>query len=1405
MISESSRRKWNAVNEISRVALAAALTLSAASFVPAAVGAPREQVKARYLRFEIPTQTIIGVDKRGMYRMMELEVHSGGTNVARQANISASEASGDLSKLIDGSNHEYILSACSLPEQVNPWIELDLGREWPVEKIMIYGKGSMTKGTKVWLVSTLDETRRISWYQRFELVGPNKNNRFIPKPFSGRYTGSVLAEKSGSWYKLEGEQENERKVRTIVLELGPAPDLSQRRAAFTGRDSEAEVAALCRRFAAALAPDVKGLGPFYELVDKGEHRRALDAYRTFFFDRLANPEKYGIPADLRIPGDVLDSTIDALAVDSAMRGQRVNWGGNYLLVAEVGHPGATRWAPGEANGRVVSEEEQEFFSMPNHIGAPRFIMFDDLLKSYIATGDRSRFDRWQDYLDEWCLYGRKELLASRFKLAMGTEVPTRPLFGEFMRWRDYLKHRPAFAKELRSTTLVRYMLSVIEDIPPFMVRARRAELANWGAMGINGLAHLSVLFPEFEAMRFYANEAARLSLSSFIQQRTMDGENNEAVDWGHRFTDLTHNIRDTLSILPLMPLDPALDLTDPLSITYAADQFFTVYRNLLMRVTPDGYDWPCWPEASGKNPAMDVKGCRSRINLTCTVLLGNRNVPKCVWDKAAPTPMDVIEKEAEAAARMAALMGCSAPSWVEAARSDALSVCKGEPPSALANLLRQAKPAALSEPERISDPAPYSGMYFLRDAWTPGAESFFQYAFPARTQGDDVFALPKDGQIMGYGAMRYDLLKEGRPLVLSEAIAIDKKAPNGQYGAVRSGGKVTYSVMPRRQVIDTRFHSSSLLEMAEARRNDPYSRRENVRGDWYNMLATNSVIDNTPLFGVTASRQIFHVRGEGIWIVADRIENPSEKEHEYSAFWTYPALVTAKGMSKTVRDWVAAGFNTLHEEKGRIRTAIPGFANLSTYLFGPEFRMINRLRPDGAYETFEKTQLQVIKEALDNGIPEATLMLLDNDPAKCLGLRQVGILWKGTGNQALVTLHYTREPMAKPEDQFKNELREIEPLTGAKGVTGFRALTHKGVPVFFQSGPGRVNALAAGAARVRGESLLAIEKDGGIAGVALGTDGAIALRDKQYRAGTADFEYRLNAQSRFTSTPIHGMIDTVRILPEPNVFSDRLEVSFVMPDPKSDDLELRYTTDGSDPTLASALYTGPFTISKTLYVKVRPFRKGLKETPWNIPGELAGKTVGAIFRKAAPLPALPIAALKPGLDYEYFEDSWPTLFTHAAISGVLAPVKHGSVSGLLNAEDIAGLRATDQAYAVRYTGYVEIPETGVYSFHAPEHLLTPTMDAGFDLRVKVGGREWFPSPTLHSENVWSVALEKGCHALQVTYVDYRWKSFKNDYWMDWLEQQMWQGTPVLAVSGPGLAKQPLPAPWLKHKQEGVRE
>jgi hypothetical protein len=94
-------------------------------------------------------------------------------------------------------------------------------------------------------------------------------------------------------------------------------------------------------------------------------------------------------------------------------------------------------------------------------------------------------------------------------------------------------------------------------------------------------------------------------------------------------------------------------------------------------------------------------------------------------------------------------------------------------------------------------------------------------------------------------------------------------------------------------------------------------------------------------------------------------------------------------------------------------------------------------------------------------------------------------------------------------------------------------------------------------------------------------------------------------------------------------------------------------------------------------------------------------------------------------------------------------------------------------------------------------LFDVTMDAGFDLRVWVDGEEWFPSPGIHAQNTWSIALKEGLHDLRVAFVDFRYKTFKSEYWLPWQKEEVWQGIPALRISGPGMSQQPLPVSWLK--------
>jgi len=63
------------------------------------------------------------------------------------------------------------------------------------------------------------------------------------------------------------------------------------------------------------------------------------------------------------------------------------------------------------------------------------------------------------------------------------------------------------------------------------------------------------------------------------------------------------------------------------------------------------------------------------------------------------------------------------------------------------------------------------------------------------------------------------------------------------------------------------------------------------------------------------------------------------------------------------------------------------------------------------------------------------------------------------------------------------------------------------------------------------------------------------------------------------------------VMPAEQTFADTIAVTLSHP---RDDVEIRYTLDDSYPTAASALYTGPITLTETTTLRSAVFRNGLK-------------------------------------------------------------------------------------------------------------------------------------------------------------------------------------------------------------------
>ncbi|MFC1543666.1 alpha-L-fucosidase [Gemmatimonadota bacterium] len=130
---------------------------------------------------------------------------------------------------------------------------------------------------------------------------------------------------------------------------------------------------------------------------------------------------------------------------------------------------------------------------------------------------------------------------------------------------------------------------------------------------------------------------------------------------------------------------------------------------------------------------------------------------------------------------------------------------------------------------------------------------------------------------------------------------------------------------------------------------------------------------------------------------------------------------------------------------------------------------------------------------------------------------------------------------------------------------------------------------------------------------------------------------------------------------------------------RSEELTIRYTTDGTDPTVDSPAYTGPVLLETSGVVKARSFH-----------GRQPVSTVSeATFAKVDPLASQPAEGLAAGLEMAVFHGDWDAL---PDFDG-LRPV---TVERVDNVRLTAGPRV--EFVGRRYSGYLDIPRDDVYRF-----------------------------------------------------------------------------------------------------------
>ncbi len=640
-------------------------------------------------------------------------------------------------------------------------------------------------------------------------------------------------------------------------------------------------------------------------------------------------------------------------------------------------------------------------------------------------------------------------------------------------------------------------------------------------------------------------------------------------------------------------------------------------------------------------------------------------------------------------------------------------------------------------PKMVSDYMPYAGIHYLRRDWSPDASFIEMVCQPPGGSANDRYMDTLSDTWYGndFWDTQYHYWDFGEPLLLSRPLLIDgqNQCQSFETKGWKPGSKTERLVEAPEKPLPNRFHCSARYDYQECFFTGAYQ-NWNIEMSKGEHPRKQLVITDTAVTNVHTTRQVIQLREQRLFVVVDRVRFSDGAPHRVSArYLLLPVDKDARAETEAA--------------KGEIRLVRPAGAQLTLRQFG-----VRGL----AYETLKPIKGRTVLQAS----------------------------WTAQGETVLVTLLEPRRDPSAPAT-----LAEVRGVTTAR-ETGFDAVTRDGGKIAF-----RVPLLRGGPAQEPDaeQAVLAVQsREKSWSGLALGSD-TVDLEGTTVKLAGPDCAFELaRGMAEPKLTQVWRPIDPPGVLPETEVFSATLEVSVVS---KTPGVELRYTLDGSEPTAGSARYTAPFMIGKSCMVQARAFRPGATEIPFATDGTRVSDVSFARFRKEPVRPAVKVDDVRPGLAYEYLEGSWLRLFGAA---DRLPAKSSGTVERLLD----VGMRQTDGPFAVRYSGYLEVPSAGVYTFHAPEEYVVNGCEPGYDLRVFVDGGEWRLGQLWHGRGCWSIPLAKGLHRFQVVFSDARARDIERqriDYWWGYPSPWVvWRGiAPVLELSGPGLARQPVPAAWLR--------
>ena len=786
------------------------------------------QVTGRIVRFEAPASWSMGI--------YEIEVWSGGKNVVlqnKEVKFAGFTYRGrdinerkEGARLIDGRADFSLRASASGVEfsladglAVNPWVELDIGRDLPIEKLVISQPAQpLYHDRAIRLVTVLDAERHVVWSGHYDLrQQPCVKGlmTFALAPGKKSLTGRTVPAQAMQWVPL-GE--------VLVAEPAPEPpDAAERAARFAARNSPAAIEQLAAEFFARMDLSKPELANVRSLFERWQFAAALDAYRDHF---LAKLQRVTIMHEWMMSQSPYEG-----AAEDMQHGIAVVFTRRDAL--------AQRFTPGVIDWAAAPDSDQGGIDIARAAGRAG-IFQKPLLARYRATGRAEDLALWIAITDDWGMNIRRDLDRAKGDLRF---YFVKDVLQEFNHLADSIgraaKERPEFGTQLPGATLARMLIPVLEEYPPAYWWVCRRASFNHTYNALNAATVTSRLLDDFHAGQRLDKENRQHWERVWTSMMTRDGSMNEIADEGHMFMQLR-----------MGAFFQQMKLWTPWFTPDFAAEFETGWRQTtsypIRHLSPDGRGHrftrrglfgQLWDIIEGKGDAHYGRD------------------PSQQDSAALPPPAEVVsilQRVFGAGHDRAALPTADQEKW------EKVTARFG---------------TAFTPPTMLSDWMPYAGLHYLRRSWEPDATFIHMISQPKGHPSSNGSAWNTEVHLFDYG----------QPLLACSPVWIDGQTPFNEADTLtfKPGSKTETLATASERPIAARWHTSTFCDYAESFYEGTYQRHQvkfdkDFRGSDSSLILSEKKVEDA-----RATRRVIMLRPTRLVIVTDAVSTPTGAKHAF--------------------------------------------------------------------------------------------------------------------------------------------------------------------------------------------------------------------------------------------------------------------------------------------------------------------------------------------------------------------------------------------------------------------------------------------------------------------------------------------------------------------------------------------